>query len=103
MKSKVNNEQRRKAEQVTAKVLELLGDVTLEEVQSRRRTPRITTARYLIMWVLYAVCRYSSTEVATLIGRDHSTVLYGVQNVNIWRTLPKAYAKEVRITKHFKP
>lgn len=97
----VNDIQRRTAYNITAVVCKLLGDVTVDELKTNSRHSRVTTARHIIGWVLYRVCRYSTTEIGTLTGRDHTTILHSVMKVDGWLDMPKYYKREVDIVRHF--
>lgn len=99
---KIQDWQLRTAYNVTATTCHMLGNVRIDEVKSRSRNHRISTARHIIAWVLYCVWHFSSTEIAALTERDHATVLHSIQVVNAWRTIPKAYEREINITNHFK-
>lgn len=48
--------------------------VTVGDIVGRARTKTITRARHAVMRDLYSL-GFSSVEVGTLLGRDHSTVL----------------------------
>ena len=51
--------------------------VPADDIMSRKRTERVTTARHLLIWVLTSLCGYTTLETAVLLGRSHSTIVYG--------------------------
>ena len=102
MKSKkIQDWQRRTAYNVTATTCKILGNVMVDELKSKKRNPRISTARHIIAWVLYRVWHFSSTEIAALTERDHATILHSIQVVDAWRSIKTTYKRENEITNHF--
>jgi chromosomal replication initiator protein len=59
-------------------------DVKLSELQSKRRTAAIVLPRQVGMFLARRVTRHSLEEIGSYFGgRDHSTVLYGIEKVEI--------------------
>lgn len=54
-----------------------LTGVPADDIMSRKRTERITTARHLLMWVLTSLCGYTTLKTAVLLGRNYSMIVYG--------------------------
>jgi len=56
--------------------------VKLSELQSKRRTKAIAHPRQIGMYLVRTATRHSLEEIGGFFGgRDHSTVLYGVERV----------------------
>jgi chromosomal replication initiation ATPase DnaA len=68
-------------------LLELVGNVcrthgvTVDEVCGRTRTQAVSWARHETWWRLrhHPERHYSLAEIGRLFGRDHTTVLHGIQ------------------------
>ncbi len=57
-------------------------DVKLSELQSKRRTAAIVLPRQVAMYLARRITRHSLEEIGNYFGgRDHSTVLYGIEKV----------------------
>jgi len=68
-------------EDILGAVTEHFG-VKLSELQSRRRTSSIAYARQVAMYLARRITRHSLEEIGGFFGgRDHSTVIYGVDKV----------------------
>jgi hypothetical protein len=66
---------------VQAAVAQAFG-VTVTELQSRYRTPRVSQPRQVAMYLLRELCQLRLLEIAHLFGkRDHTTVIYAVEKV----------------------
>lgn len=54
--------------------------VTREELCGRTRSHAVCSARQELWWLIrnHPERRYSSQEIARIVGRDRSTVLYGI-------------------------
>lgn len=54
--------------------------VTQEELCGRHRTQAVTAARHELWWLIrhHPQRRYSYSEIARLVQRDHTTVLHGI-------------------------
>src|SRR5205085_10438620 len=57
-------------------------DVKLSELQSKRRTAAIVLPRQVAMFLARKITRHSLEEIGNYFGgRDHSTVLYGIEKI----------------------
>lgn len=57
-------------------------NVTVEELASRKRTRVVTTARQLVMYLSKKYTDIPLKVIGTTLGkRDHSTVIYGIKNI----------------------
>lgn len=79
-----------------ARVCEVLGNVSAEEIRSKGRTFRVATARQLVMWYLYAVCKMSYSEIGRAMDKSHATVMYGVRQAEIMINSSRAYDRRIR-------
>ena len=57
-------------------------DITRTELLSSSRTPRITRARHMAMYLTRELTGQSLAEIARSFNRDHSTVLHAVRRIN---------------------
>jgi|GEM_PF-8822 len=61
-------------------------DVKLSELQSKRRTAAVVLPRQVAMYIARRITRHSLEEIGTYFGgRDHSTVLYGIEKIETLR------------------
>ena len=64
-------------------VVEHFG-IKLSELQSRKRTNAVAYPRQVAMYLARQITRHSLEEIGGFFGgRDHSTVLYAVEKVNV--------------------
>jgi chromosomal replication initiation ATPase DnaA len=75
MKPALTPERVTRAADETAKVFE----VPQREILGRLRVPSVARARQAMYAALYDACQTSYTEMAWRLGRDHSTLVYGVK------------------------
>lgn len=54
-------------------------DVTVEALASRKCTGRVNRARIAAIVTLRDLCKVSHGEIAALVGRDRTTVIYQLQ------------------------
>ncbi len=75
----------RRAQPAMADILGIVTahyEVKLSELQSKRRTAAIVLPRQVAMFLARRITRHSLEEIGTYFGgRDHSTVLYGIDKV----------------------
>lgn len=71
------------AHNAVERVCELLGDVSTAQVWSKERTFKTATARQLVFWYLWKVCRLGYNEIGKAMGKNHATIMYGVQQIEI--------------------
>lgn len=72
---KINSEELKK-EIINA--IEAVLDVTYEQMLSRCRESDIVTARHILFLVMRSCTTATYQDIGKSVGRDHSTVLYGV-------------------------
>ena len=60
-------------------------DVSVEELANGQHSLRVARARHIVMWLAERVTERSRLEIGAALGRDHTTVTYGVANV--WQRL----------------
>lgn len=78
-----------------------LTEVPTWEILDRKRTRKVATARQILLWAMARLGELSTTEVATLTGRDHSTVLYSIKTVEGCLRVP-GFGKETEIVEKLK-
>ena len=80
-----------------------LTGVPADDIMSKSRVDRISTARMLLMWVLVTQCHYTTTAVGLLLHRHHSTIIHGASLINGRMFLPqeiedcKAYLRKMQL------
>lgn len=55
--------------------------VSKREIMGRRRTRRIAHARHAICYLARLLSKMSYEEIGILLGRDHSTIIYAVDQI----------------------
>lgn len=65
------------------RVSKLLGDVSTAEIKSPNRSFRVATARQLVYWYLYNVCKLTWTEIGKALDKHHATIIHGEQQASI--------------------
>ena len=75
MKPALTSERITRATDEAAKVFE----VPQREILSRIRVPSVTRARLALYAAIYDACQTSYSEIGWRLGRDHSTLVYGVK------------------------
>lgn len=78
------------------RVSKLLGNVSTAQIMSRERTYKVASARQLVMWYLYAVCKMSYSEIGRVMDKNHATVMYGVRQAEIMINSNRAYDRRIR-------
>ena len=51
--------------------------VSVKELRSRKRSERVAFARQVVMYLAYELTNESYPSIGKMMGRDHTTVLYG--------------------------
>lgn len=72
------------------RVLQLVSrelGVQQKHIMSTVREERIVIARHLCAWLLYYGEKLTLTQIAELLKRDHSSVLYAIQNIEDQRQI----------------
>ena len=62
-----------------------LFQVKPHEIRSPRRSTGVVRARHAVFWAVAEATEMSYPEIGRRIGRDHTTVLYGVQRAESMR------------------
>ncbi len=71
-------------------------DVTLRELQSKKRTKSIAEPRQVSMWLMRRRTRYSLQEIGGYFGgRDHTTVMHSIKTVDERAELEDDFAREL--------
>lgn len=78
------------------RVSKLLGNVSTAQIMGRERTYKVASARQLVMWYLYAVCKMSYSDIGRVMGKNHATVMYGVRQAEIMINSNRAYDRRIR-------
>jgi chromosomal replication initiation ATPase DnaA len=68
---------------VVKRICDELGNVTVDEVLSKSRVYRIAIARQLVMWYMVRCLRMTLSDVGRLLGKNHTTIGYGVEQIDI--------------------
>lgn len=90
--------------EVNAARLSLLGGAMEDLLGMSLRTPsrlsRLVYARYVFC---YEAARegFTQTEIADYLGRDHSTVSYGIRRVQDALAMPQLYADTIELYNNF--
>jgi len=80
-------------------VVKVVGDyygIPVIELLGQRRHRSVSRPRQVAYWVVRAVCQKSFPMIGRKLGRDHSTVLYGVRRISELVTVDDTLAKQVR-------
>ena len=51
------------------------------DLRGRKRTKNIAWPRQIAMYIINQLCEYSMNEIGSEFGKDHTTVIYGIQKV----------------------
>lgn len=60
----------------------LITNITLAALKKKNRKSDVVELRQLFCYYMHKVLKYTCTEVAQLIERDHTTILYACMEVN---------------------
>lgn len=71
------------AHNAVERVCKQLGDVSTAQIWSKERTFKVATARQLVYWYLWQVCELGYNEIGRAMGKNHATIMYGVQQIEI--------------------
>lgn len=73
-----------------------LGKISKEDIFGRARKPYIAAMRHAYMYIMHQKSALSLSEIGMKCGyRDHSTVLFAIDKINLWF---KLYGKELEDT-----
>lgn len=65
------------------RVSKVLGDVSTAEIMGRDRHFKIATARQLVYWYLFNICKLGWSEIGRAMGKHHATIMYGEEQASI--------------------
>lgn len=71
------------AHNAVERVSKVLGDVSTAEIMGRDRHFKIATARQLVYWYLFNVCKLGWSEIGRAMGKHHATIMYGEEQASI--------------------
>lgn len=71
------------AHNAVERVSKVLGDVSTAEIMGKDRHFKVATARQLVFWYLFNVCKMTWTEIGRAMGKHHATALYGERQISI--------------------
>ena len=71
------------AHNAVERVSATLGDVSTAEILGKERTFKVATARQLVFWYLYNICKMSWSDIGRAMGKHHATVMYGERQISI--------------------
>jgi len=70
--------------------VEYVTGVTLEEISSPKRHADIAEARFILIYLLWAIEEKSENQIGKIVNRDHSSVHYAIhQMINLKEKLVK--------------
>jgi hypothetical protein len=61
------------------RLVALRTGVTRRELMGKGKSDRIAIARHLLFWLLSTHCDMSSAAIGRMLGRDHTTILWGLK------------------------
>jgi len=56
--------------------------VTVKDIDGKCRKREIATARHLVWYIMYHNCGFSKNNIAKIVGRNHTSVLYSLQQID---------------------
>lgn len=80
-KQDITTEMIERRNKVLVAVSNLTG-VPVDDIMGAGQSDRVVIARYLTMWVLHDIYRFTMMNIGTLMHRHYSTVIYAVKTVN---------------------
>lgn len=78
------------------RVCEVLGDVSTAQIWSKDRHVEVATARQLVMWYLWKICGLGYNEIGRAMGKNHATIMFGVNKADIMINSELAYDPRIR-------
>lgn len=76
-----------------------LFDVQRRAIAGNGRTRPVSAARQVVYAALYLSCNTTFVEIGQALGRDHSTVIYGVQQAEEKARLDQDYAAALQLVR----
>jgi hypothetical protein len=81
---------------IKTEVIKAHSDVTLRDLDSRRRAAHVVLARHIAMYLIKTMTGKSLPEIGRRLGdRDHTTVLHGIRKVERMIKSDDAFAAHV--------
>ncbi len=71
-------------------------DVPVTEIKGRRRTKEVAAARHACTYLLKKLTDLSISDIGRALGRDHSTVLSSIKNIEDEMKINPAFAKSMK-------
>lgn len=71
-------------------------DVSWLEVISKNRQTNIITARYAFIYLAHKIFRISKSELGRMVLRDHTTIIYSIQQVKNWISINDPIQNELQ-------
>ena len=91
-----DNEMKMMLHDAVERVCRLLGDVSTDEIMGKNRSYRVATARQLVFWYLWHICKLSFSDIGRAMGKHHATIMYGVRQADVMIKANHAYDKRIR-------
>ncbi len=76
----INNKKKVDVNYIAEVVAEHFG-ITLEQIYSSNRSKNIAYPRQIVMYLSKTLTSKSSIEIGSILGRDHSTILHGIDTI----------------------
>ena len=70
--------------------------VTQDDIKSKKKTDSISTARHVAIYLTRELTDLSLEEIGKFFGRDHSTVMYSINKINLNLRTIKNYDSEIK-------
>ena len=83
-------------------ILEIVSnyfDIKIEEIKSKKRNQPITNARQVYMYLTREILNLSLLNIGKSIGRDHSTVIHGIEKIENKMKNDKNFENSILILK----
>lgn len=77
------------------RILEEESGFEVETILSRSRKTEVVSARYVGIYVLKKLTKLSLKSIGEVFGRDHSSIIHALENVNYWIESPSRYIPEM--------
>lgn len=91
-----DNEMKMMLHDAVERVCRLLGDVSTDEIMGKNRSYRVATARQLVFWYLWHICKLSFSDIGRAMGKHHATIMYGVRQAEIMIKSGRPYDRHIR-------
>lgn len=78
------------------RVSQELGNVSTAQILGSERTFKVASARQMVYWYLWNVCKMSFSDIGKAMGKNHATILYGVRQAETMIESEKSYGSKYR-------